>query len=95
VSAGILADISRIRIQVFFMQRFLALMLLLAVSTIGLAGCGNKGPLYLPPPPVQEISAPAAVAEEVSEKAPEDTAEETTEPEEIEAAEEPEAVEID
>ncbi|MEH6616643.1 MAG: lipoprotein [Porticoccus sp.] len=83
------------------MQRFLALVLLLAASTIGLAGCGNKGPLYLPPPPVQEISAPAAVPEEVSEKAPEETAEEAIEPEdssedsseEIEAAEESEAVE--
>lgn len=69
--------------QFLAIRGVLTLMLLLAASTIGLAGCGNKGPLYLPPPPVQEISAPAAVAEE------------TAEPEEIEAAEEPDAIEAD
>lgn len=65
------------------MQRFLALMLLLAASTIGLAGCGNKGPLYLPPPPVQEISSPAEAPEE------------TEESEDTKAAEEPETTEAD
>ena len=64
-------------------------MLLLAASTIGLAGCGNKGPLYLPPPPVQEISAPAEVPEEAVES--EDSAENA--PEDMDAAEEPEAAE--
>ena len=41
----------------FSMQHFYALILLLAVSTLGLVGCGNKGPLYLPPEPVQEVTA--------------------------------------
>jgi predicted small lipoprotein YifL len=51
------------------MQRFCALrsgifrpgilLLLLTLSSSILTGCGNKGPLYLPPEPVQEIS-PAA-----------------------------------
>ncbi|WP_438951250.1 LPS translocon maturation chaperone LptM [Porticoccus sp.] len=35
------------------MQRFFALILLSA-SFIGLSACGNKGPLYLPPEPVQQ-----------------------------------------
>jgi predicted small lipoprotein YifL len=35
------------------MQRFFALILLSA-SLIGLTACGNKGPLYLPPEPVQQ-----------------------------------------
>ena len=38
------------------MQRFTALILLLAASTLGLIGCGNKGPLYLPPEVVQEVT---------------------------------------
>lgn len=84
------------------MRRFLTLMLLLAASTISLTGCGNKGPLYLPPPPVQQISTPA----EVSEEAPVEASEETVEsedssdapedsPENTEAAEEPETTEED
>ncbi|MEH6468548.1 MAG: lipoprotein [Porticoccus sp.] len=75
------------------MQRFLALVLLLAASTIGLAGCGNKGPLYLPPPPVQEISAPTEVPEETAAETvePDDSSEDS--PEDMEAAEEPEAAE--
>ncbi len=51
----------------FFMQHFYALMLLLAVSTIGLVGCGNKGPLYLPPEPVQEITSEPSEAPETTE----------------------------
>ncbi|MDP1520331.1 LPS translocon maturation chaperone LptM [Porticoccus litoralis] len=39
------------------MQQFFALVLLVALSLIGLTGCGNKGPLYLPPEPVEEIPA--------------------------------------
>ncbi|MFT7300752.1 MAG: putative small lipoprotein YifL [Porticoccus sp.] len=45
-------------------RRFLTLVLLLVASTIGLAGCGNKGPLFLPPEPVQQITSPTAVSEE-------------------------------
>jgi predicted small lipoprotein YifL len=80
------------------MQRFLALMLLLAASTISLTGCGNKAPLFLPPPPVQEISAPAEVSEEASETTVEsedssDTPEDS--PGNMEAAEEPETTEAD
>ncbi len=54
------------------MQHFYALMLLLAVSTISLVGCGNKGPLYLPPEPVQETTSEPSEA-----SAPEES--ETTE----------------
>ncbi|MDX2463427.1 MAG: lipoprotein [Porticoccus sp.] len=42
--------------QCFGALRLYAWILLLAVSTVGLTGCGNKGPLYLPPEPVQEIT---------------------------------------
>tara|TARA_B110000503_G_C7020912_1_gene359736 strand:- start:211 stop:444 length:234 start_codon:yes stop_codon:yes gene_type:complete len=49
-------------------RRFLTLVLLLAASTIGLAGCGNKGPLFLPPEPVQQITSPAEAAEETEEQ---------------------------
>ncbi|WP_461480736.1 LPS translocon maturation chaperone LptM [Porticoccus sp.] len=50
------------------MQRIFALVLLAALSTIGLSGCGNKGPLYLPPEPVEEVPAAqeAPAAPEVS-----------------------------
>ena len=41
------------------MQRLFALVLLAALSMIGLSGCGNKGPLYLPPEPVEEVPADA------------------------------------
>lgn len=84
------------------MQRFLVLMLLLAASTISLTGCGNKGPLYLPQAPVQQISTPAEVSEEAPEEtvesedssdAPEDAPEDS--PENTEAAEEPETTEED
>ncbi|HEB29134.1 hypothetical protein LCGC14_2460140 [marine sediment metagenome] len=67
--------------QLLAMRRFLTLMLLLAASTISLTGCGNKGPLYLPPPPVQQISTPAEVSEEASEEAPVEASEETVESE--------------
>lgn len=43
----------------FSMQRIFALVLLAALSIIGLSGCGNKGPLYLPPEPVEEVPAAA------------------------------------
>jgi len=46
-----------IQITGFSMQQFFALVLLVALSLIGLTGCGNKGPLYLPPEPVEEIPA--------------------------------------
>ncbi|TNF02676.1 MAG: hypothetical protein EP323_08335 [Gammaproteobacteria bacterium] len=39
------------------MQRIFALVLLAALSLIGLTGCGNKGPLFLPPEPVEEVPA--------------------------------------
>lgn len=84
------------------MQRFLALVLLLAASTISLTGCGNKAPLFLPPPPVQEISVPAEVSEEIPEEASEEAVEsedssDTPEdsPEKTEAPEEPETTEAD
>lgn len=41
--------------HVFATQRFCILILLLVASTLSLTGCGNKGPLYLPPEPVQEV----------------------------------------
>ena len=70
------------------MQRFLAirrlltLALLLTASTIGLAGCGNKGPLFLPPEPVQEISSPA---QEPEAKAESEDVNESEEPETTQA----------
>lgn len=39
------------------MQRLFALPLLIITLTLVLTGCGNKGPLYLPPDVVQETSA--------------------------------------
>lgn len=55
------------------MQRIFALVLLAALSTIGLSGCGNKGPLYLPPEPVEEVPAAqeAAPAAQEAPAAPE------------------------
>jgi predicted small lipoprotein YifL len=38
------------------MQRYFVLSLLATLaSTIFLTGCGNKGPLYLPPTPIQVV----------------------------------------
>jgi len=48
-------------------QRFIALMLLLAASTLGLIGCGNKGPLYLPPEVVQEVTSTSSNSAESEE----------------------------
>ncbi len=41
--------------------RSTALLLLLplcGLAGFALSGCGNKGPLYLPPPPVEQQGAP-------------------------------------
>lgn len=46
--------------QHFCALRLGALLLLLAVSSFNLTGCGNKGPLYLPPEAVQETSTDSA-----------------------------------
>ncbi|MFT7267338.1 MAG: putative small lipoprotein YifL [Porticoccus sp.] len=35
------------------MQRYFVSILLTLVATMCLTGCGNKGPLYLPPEPIQ------------------------------------------
>ena len=75
-------------------QRFLALMLLLAVSTFGLIGCGNKGPLYLPPDVVQEVtstSSNSAESEDPSQTLESQNSEESQGTEKPEAAE-PEAI---
>jgi predicted small lipoprotein YifL len=38
------------------MQRYFVLSLLATLaSTLFLTGCGNKGPLYLPPTPIQVV----------------------------------------
>ncbi len=46
--------------QHFCALRLGALLLLLAVSSFSLTGCGNKGPLYLPPEAVQETASDSA-----------------------------------
>ena len=38
---------------------FSAFTLFIACSALSLSGCGNKGPLYIPPPPVKQESLPA------------------------------------
>lgn len=65
------------------MQRFTALILLLAASTLGLIGCGNKGPLYLPPEVVQEVTSTASNSAE---------SEEPSQAAEPQGAEKPEAI---
>ena len=37
------------------MHRYFVSILLTLVATVCLTGCGNKGPLYLPPEPIQVI----------------------------------------
>ena len=45
----------------------LGILLLIAVFCSVLTGCGNKGPLYLPPEPVQEVSSTSDTANESEE----------------------------
>jgi len=66
--------------QLFAMQRFFALTLVLIAASFGLAGCGNKGPLYLPPEALQEVSSEQK---------------ESSEPEETEATAETETIETE
>lgn len=56
------------------MQRFFALMLLSA-AFLALSACGNKGPLYLPPEPVQQtpVEEEQTRPEEEEEAQPSDT----------------------
>ena len=49
-------------------------VLLIGASMAALAGCGSKGPLFLPPPPVVEDA--AAADEPVADDAPEEAVEE-------------------
>ena len=35
------------------------LCLFMLLSVAGLSACGNKGPLYIPPPPVEQQTVPA------------------------------------
>lgn len=76
--------------QLFAMQRFFALTLVLIATSFGLAGCGNKGPLYLPPEAVQEVSSTPAASNEVSSEQ-----KESSEPEETEATAETETIETE
>jgi len=71
-------------------QRFSALILLLAVSTLSLIGCGNKGPLYLPPDAVQEVTSSSSNSPETEESS---QPVESQEPEETQDSEEPKAIE--
>ena len=61
--------------QYFGALRLCAWLLLLAVSTAGLTGCGNKGPLYLPPEPVQETTSESGEMVEPTEAKEPDTTE--------------------
>lgn len=72
------------------MQRFTALILLLAASTLGLIGCGNKGPLYLPPETVQEVTSSSSNSSEAEDSS---QSVEPQEPKETQDIEEPEAIE--
>ncbi|MDO7653482.1 MAG: lipoprotein [Porticoccus sp.] len=66
------------------MQRFTALILLLAASTLGLIGCGNKGPLYLPPEVVQEVTSTSSNSAESDEPSQVTGSQDVEEPEAIE-----------
>jgi predicted small lipoprotein YifL len=61
--------------QCFCALRLRAWLLLVAVSIVGLSGCGNKGPLYLPPEPVQEITSESGDAVEPTSAAESETTE--------------------
>ena len=50
----------------FISPRRAKITLFMFLSIIGLGACGNKGPLYIPPPPVEQQTAPAE--EQVSDK---------------------------
>lgn len=52
----------------------IAPVLLLLIAFTALAGCGSKGPLFLPPPPVVEDA--GAADEPVADDAPEEAQEE-------------------
>lgn len=64
--------------HILAMQRFFVLTLALITTSFGLISCGNKGPLYLPPEVVQEVSSPTvsnaeATSEDKESSKPEET----------------------
>jgi len=76
--------------QLLVKQRFFILTLVLIAISFGLIGCGNKGPLYLPPEVVQEVSSPTAENTETTSEN-----KESSEPEETETAVETETTETE
>ena len=65
--------------QLLVKRRFFVLTLALTAISFGLVGCGNKGPLYLPPEVVQEVSSPTALDTEATSKDNESSESEETE----------------
>ena len=65
--------------QLLVKRRFFVLTLALTAISFGLIGCGNKGPLYLPPEVVQEVSSPTALDTEATSKDNESSESEETE----------------
>lgn len=65
--------------QLLVKRRFFVLTLALTAISFGLIGCGNKGPLYLPPEVVQEVSSPTALDTEATSEDNESSESEETE----------------
>ena len=56
-------------------------LMLASTLSVTLSGCGNKGPLYLPPAPVEQVVAPESTADSTKSESSEPENTSTVDPE--------------